>query len=107
MEVQILSSLPSEWATKKPIEKYETEFLAVGLSRYDTVKKTLSNILRRPDGRTIYTEKAYGDKSLARCYVSEFATVTVYSLNPRVWLEDLGVNEQNVFVQQQQPKQVA
>lgn len=95
----MLCSLPNEWATKKPVEKYETQFLSVGLSRYDTAKKTLSNVARTPDGKTIYTEKPYGDKSLARCYVSEFATVTVYSLNPRVWVEDLGVNEQTVFIE--------
>jgi len=99
MEVKILSSLPSEWATKKPLEKYETQFLSVGLSRYDTVKKTLSNIVRNPDGKTFYNEKPYGDKSLARCYVSEFATVTIYSHSPRVWVEDLGVDDKTVFVE--------
>jgi hypothetical protein len=50
----MMSRLPSEWATKKPIEKYETQFLYVGLSRYDTVKKTLSSIVRSP-GKTVYT----------------------------------------------------
>lgn len=95
----MLSKLPSEWATKKPIEKYETQFLYVGLSRYDTVKKTISNITRAPDGKATYTEKPYGDKSLARCYVSEFATVTVYSHSPRIWVEDLGVDDKMVFVE--------
>lgn len=93
------SRLPSEWATAKPIEKYETQFLYVGLSRYDTVKKTLSNIIQNEKGKATYNEKPYGDKSLARCYVSEFATVTVYSLTPRVWKEDMGVNEITVFTQ--------
>ena len=100
-----MSKLPAEWATKKPLERYETQFLYVGLSRYDTVKKTLSNIVRGPDGKATYTEQTYGDKSLARCYVSEFATVTIYSLNPRVWKEDVGVDDQTFFVQQ--PTQAA
>lgn len=99
------SRLPSEWATKKPIEKYETQFLYVGLSRYDIVKKTLSNIVRTLDGKTVYTETPY-DGSLARCYITEFATVTVYSTSPRVWTEDLGTNDRHAFVQKQ-PTQVA
>ena len=99
MQVRMMSRLPSEWATKKPIEKYETQFLYVGLSRYDTVKKTLSNIVRTPDCKVLYTETPY-EGSLARCYITEFVTVSVYSLNPRVWKEDMGVNDQTVFVQQ-------
>jgi hypothetical protein len=98
MDVRMTSRAPSEWATKKPIEKYETQFLYVGLSRYDTVKKTLSSIVRMPD-KTVYTETPY-DGALARCYVTESATVTVYSHSPRVWKEDMGVNNQTFFVQQ-------
>jgi hypothetical protein len=92
-----MSRLPSEWATKKPIEKYETQFLYVGLSRYDTVKKTLSSIVRSP-GKTVYTETPY-EGSLARCFVTEYATITVYSQSPRVWKEDMGVNDVSVFVE--------
>lgn len=103
MDVRMTSRAPSEWATKKPIEKYETQFLYVGLSRYDTVKKTLSSIVRMPD-KTLYTETPY-DGALARCYVTESATVTVYSHSPRVWKEDMGVNNQTFFVQQ--PTQTA
>jgi hypothetical protein len=93
------SRLPAEWATKKPLEKYETQFLYVGLSRYDMAKKILSNIIRTADGKTLYSETPY-DGTLARCYVTEYATVTVYSANPRVWVEDLGVNDVHAFVQQ-------
>jgi hypothetical protein len=99
------SRLPSEWVTKKPIEKYETQFFYVGLSRYDTTKKTLSNIVRMPDGTTLYTETPY-EGNLARCYVTEYATITVYSTNPRVWVEDMGVNDHHAFVQKQ-PTQVS
>ena len=105
MEIHITSHTPSEWVGKKPLEKYETQFLYVGLSRYNTVKKTLSSILRTSDGTTLYTETGYTG-SLARCYISEFATVTIYSLTPRVWKEDLGLTDQTFFVQKQQPTQV-
>jgi hypothetical protein len=97
--------LPSEWATKKPIEKYETQFFYIGLSRYDTVKKTLSSIVRTPEGKMLYTETPY-EGNLARCYVTEYATVTIYSHTPRVWVEDLGVNDRHAFVQKQ-PTQVS
>lgn len=92
------AKLPSEWASKKPIERYETQFLYVGLSRYDTVKKTLSNISRTQEGKAYYTETPY-DGNLARCYVSEFVTVSVYSTSPRVWTEDLGVNDCQAFIE--------
>jgi hypothetical protein len=90
--------LPSEWATKKPLERYETQFFYIGLSRYNTVKKTLSSIVRTPEGKTLYTETPY-DGNLARCYVTEFATVTVYSNSPRVWKEDMGVKDVTVFAE--------
>lgn len=93
------SRLPAEWATKKPLERYETQFLYVGLSRYDTVKKTLSSIVRTQEGKVLFTETPYGDESLARCYISEFATILVYSQNPRVWVEDMGVNDRTAFIQ--------
>ena len=92
------TSLPSEWAARKPLETYETQFLYVGLSRYNTTKKTLSSIVSTGTG-TVYTETPYADAQLARCYVSEFVTVSVYSLSPRVWKEDMGVDGQTVFVQ--------
>ena len=100
----MMTRLPAEWVAKKPIERYETQFLYVGLSRYDKVKKVLSSIVRSPDGKTLYTETPY-DGNLARCYITEFATVTIYSANPRVWVEDLGVNDIHAFVQQ--PTQVS
>jgi hypothetical protein len=90
--------LPNEWATKKPIERYETQFLYVGLSRYDTTKKTLSSLFRTPEGMTIYTESLYTG-SLARCYASESVTMTIYSHSPRVWTETTEANTQTAFVQ--------
>ncbi len=92
------NTLPSEWVNRKPVERYETQFLYVGLSRYDTVKKTLSNFNRTEDGKVVYTETPYSG-NLARCYVSEYATVSVYSSNPRVWTEDLGINDVTAFFQ--------
>jgi len=101
MNVRMTTSLPSEWATARPLETYETQFLAVGLSRYDTAKKMLSTIVRTPTGAITYTETPHTVGSLARCYAVEFVTVTVYSRSPRVWVEDLGVEGQTVFVQHQ------
>jgi hypothetical protein len=95
----MMSRLPAEWVTKKPVERYETQFLYVGFSRYDTAKKTLSNIVRTNDGKTLYTELPCDELVLAKCYITEYATVTVYSLNPRVWVEDMGVNDVHAFVQ--------
>ena len=100
MEITMTTSLPSKWTAVKPLETYETQFLYVGLSRYNTTKKTLSSIVTT-GATTVYTETPYATGSLARCYVSEFATVSVYCLSPRVWKEDMGVDGQTVFVQHQ------
>lgn len=101
----MLSTLPAEWVTRPPLEKYETQFFYIGLSRYDTTKKVLSNIVRTRDSRTLYTETPSDDSAFARCYISEFATITVYSHSPRVWVEDMGLDDIHAFVQQ--PTQVA
>jgi hypothetical protein len=99
------SKLPSEWVTKRPIETYDTQFFYIGLSRYDTKKKVLSNIIRKDNGKTVYIETPTNDTVFARGYISEFATITVYSHSPRVWVEDMGINDIQAFVQQ--PTQVA
>jgi hypothetical protein len=106
MHVHMTTSLPSEWATARPLETYETQFLSLGFSRYDTVKKMLSTFVRTPTGVITYTETPHTVGSLARCYGTESVTVTVYSRSPRVWVEDLGVEGQTVFVQHQ-PTHVA
>jgi hypothetical protein len=98
------TSLPSEWVGAIPLETYETTFLSIGLSRYDTVKKTLSTFVQDPGGLITYTETPYTAGSLARCYVCEYATVTIYSVSPRVWVEDLGVDGVTVVVQHQPPQ---
>jgi len=101
MHVHMTTSLPSEWATARPLETYETEFQSLGFCRYDTTKKMLSTIVRAPTGVITYTETPYTLGSLARLYGIEYVTVTVYSQSPRVWVEDLGVKGQTVFVQHQ------
>jgi hypothetical protein len=106
MHVHMTTSLPSEWVTARPLETYETQFHSLGFSRYDTAKKMLSTIVRAPTGLITYTETPYTLGSLARLYTTEYATVTVYSRSPRVWMEDLGVEGQTVFVQHQ-PTHVA
>lgn len=87
MQVEILAYLPKEWATKKPIESYETTFLATGFSRYNTAKKTLSQFVRKEDG-VWYTESPCTATVFPRVYAAEPAHVTVYSRSPRVWSED-------------------
>lgn len=103
MHVLMTTSLPSEWTTAVPLETYETTFLAIGFSRYDTVKKTLSSFVDEPGGLITYTETPHDVGSLAKCYVCEYATVTIYSVSPRVWVEDLGVDGVTVFVQHHPP----
>ena len=104
MQVAILSVPPPEWKDKKPIETYETRFLYLGFSRYDTAKETLSNFYRDEDSGVIqYTERPHPEACFSRCYAAEHVRVTIYSLSPRVWKEE--ADAVHFFVQQ--PQQTA
>lgn len=85
------------------METYETRFISIGFSRYDIEKKTLSSFQCK-DGKVVYTETVRERSCLSRCYSTENVRVTIYSLTPRVWKEELGIDEVHFFVQQ--PKQV-
>ena len=102
MQIEMLTTVPKEWAGKKPLESYETTFLATGFSRYNTTKKTLSQFVRKDDG-IWYTESECTATVFPRVYACEPARVTVYSRSPMVWTEGL-----QCFVQRlQQPTQAA
>ena len=98
MEVRLLDAVPLEWISKKPIDSYETRFLYIGFSRYDTTKQVLTKFIRKPDGAIDMSETSHKDAFFARCYHTENARVTVYSTNPRVWTEE--VDTLQCFVQQ-------
>ena len=100
MKIQFLSELPAEWATKKPVRTYETQFLSIGFRRYDVVQKRVSAFRRSPDGSIDYEEQDFDGSVLARSYATEHARVIVYSESPRVWVEELSPHERFVFVQQ-------
>lgn len=87
MEIEILSHIPDELKAKKPLETYDTTFLYVGFSRYDTTKQMLSSFQQSAD-RIQYSERSLPDTCFARCYTAEHARVTIYSLSPRIWKEE-------------------
>ena len=99
------SFTPKEWVGKKPIETYETRFLYTGFSRYNTEKKTLSQIVRTPTGTVRYTESPCDASVFSRGYATELARIVVYSASPRVWKEEIGLHDTHFFVQQ--PTQAA
>lgn len=88
MEVKVLSELPLEWQTKKPIESYDTRLLYVGYSRYDVVKQVLSSFYRDDSGKITYNERPQKEACFSRCYATEHVHITIYSHSPRVWKED-------------------
>lgn len=103
MEMTMTNVLPKKWADAKPIESYETQFLYTGFSRYNVAKKSLSQLVRKPDGTLWYSEAPCAATVFPRAYASEYARVNVYSVNPRVWTEE--VDTLQCFVQQ--PTQTA
>jgi hypothetical protein len=103
MEIQIRTTAPEECA-KKAGKTYETQFIYIGFSRYDTVKKTLSKFTSETDSIR-YSETPCTMNVFSRGYHVENARVTIYSEAPRIWSEELGPGEIHFFVQQ--PTQVA
>lgn len=99
MNITLTRHVPKEWRTAKPLETYETRFLYTGLSRYNTEKKTLSQLVRGPAGIT-YTETVCDATVFPRTYATEMARITVYSNSPRVWKETVGLDDTHFFVQQ-------
>jgi len=105
MEIQILNQVPMEWKHRKPIETYDTQFLYIGFSRYDTTKKTLSNF-QINNQSILYSETPHTNQCFSRCYSTEHVRVTIYSVLPRVWKEEVGIDELHFFLEKQ-PTQVA
>jgi hypothetical protein len=100
MEIKMTSFIPKDWVGKKPMESYETRFLYTGFSRYNTEKKMLSQIVRTPTGTITYSESVCEANVFPRAYASELARVSVYSVSPRVWKEEVGLRDIHFFVQQ-------
>lgn len=105
MEVVITKQVPPEWKAKRPLETYETTYLYTGLSRYDTKKKVLTQIVKE-NGRIEYRQTPCPDPIVvSRSYYSELVRVTVYSQSPMVWKEETEQGLYDFFVQQ--PTQTA
>lgn len=103
MEIRILTAVPEEWA-KKTGKTYETQFIYLGFSRYDTVRKVLSKFTSG-NNCVRYSETPCPTTTFSRGYHAEFARVTIYSESPRIWSEELSPGEVHFFVQQ--PMQAA
>lgn len=103
MNVEIMYELPDEWKNAKPIRRYDTRFIFLGIRRYDTERKVISGFIVKPGGAIVYEEyeqRPDEATTLSRSYGVDHATVTIYSESPRVWVEELSSQERFVFVQQ-------
>ena len=99
MEIALSSLLPKQWVGAKPIESYETQFLYTGFSRYNTAKKSLSQIVRKEDGTIWYSDAPCDATVFPRAYATESVRITIYSVSPRVWKEEAGLSDVRVFIQ--------
>lgn len=99
MEITLSSSIPAEWATKKPLEEYETTLLSTGFSRFNSKTKRLSTIRREGD-RLFYSEVVWESGILSRCYHAEQVRMVIYSTTPAVWAEVLSPEDVYFFQQQ-------
>lgn len=90
------TAVPSEFQKQKG-STYETSFLYTGFSRYDTHKKTLTRITVQPDGVWVMLENPCETTVFSRGYHTELVRVTVYSVTPRIWKEELSPHEVYFF----------
>jgi hypothetical protein len=105
MEVQVLRHLPEAYRTKKP-RVYETRFVYTGMSHYDTERKVSVRIEVKND-KWIVHERPCPDTVFSRGYHTELVRVSVYSEQPRVWVEELSPHDLYFFAEVQQPQHVA
>ena len=101
IRVKIYNRTPKEWKDKVPLETYETKMFYTGKARYNTVKRTLSQIFKYPDEHLEFTEQPCDVRLFPRVYHTEDVTISVYSRSPMIWKEETGVGEYHFFVQQQ------
>jgi hypothetical protein len=99
MKISISSSIPPKWRVIKPVRSYETNFIYIGVQRYNTFTKAMSSIERTGDTLT-YKEEPCTQPTFSSSYANEPVRVTVYSESPRVWSEELSPHEVFFFVQQ-------
>jgi hypothetical protein len=83
----------------KPIREYETRILYVGRSRYNTHTKTISILVKHPEGDITYEEFPSETDVLSQVYSSEHVRVTVYSESPKIWCEETAPDEYYVFTE--------
>jgi hypothetical protein len=96
MNIRISQTKP----TTKPIREYETRFVYIGFRfRYNTHTKTLSSIMKHPDGKTDYFETPSENDVFSNIYHSENVRVIVYSESPRVWCEEMSPDDYQVFTE--------
>ena len=96
MKITISKTKP----TTKPIREYDTRFIYIGFrSRYDTHTKTISSIMKRPEGDITYEEFPSDTNVFSQVYSSEYVRVIVYSESPKVWCEEIAVDDWSVFTE--------
>ena len=101
MNILITDGIPNEYQKRKPIKTYETTFLYIGLSRYNTETKMLSNFELKND-KIIYKEFPYDGSVFSRSYTAEPVRMILYSESPKIWAEELSTERVHFFQQMPQ-----
>lgn len=96
MKVSISTTCPLPWKTAKPIRSYDTNFLYIGVERYDIATKTLSSFTSEGE----YTQRPCTETSFSSSYTNEAVRVTIYSESPRMWSEELSPHDVFFFTEQ-------
>jgi hypothetical protein len=89
MKVTLSPIVPPEFASQKGTT-YETRYLYTGFGRYNEYEKTLEVIQVNPDSTYTFFTRPHEPDVLSRVYHVETVTLTLYSVSPRIWKEEVG-----------------
>ena len=89
MKVTLSPVVPPEFASQKGTT-YETRYLYTGFGRYNEYEKTLEVIQVENDGTYTFFSRPHEAEVFSRVYHVETVTLTLYSVSPRIWKEEVG-----------------
>jgi hypothetical protein len=89
MKVTLSPIVPPEFASQKGTT-YETRYLYTGFGRYNEYEKTLEVIEVNPDSTYTFFSRPHTGEVFSRVYHVETVTLTLYSVSPRIWKEEVG-----------------
>jgi hypothetical protein len=86
MEIEITTNIPKNL---NALRTYETTYIYIGFRRFDVFQKKLQTITKN-ENKFKFEEVSYSPNVISRGYHTELVRITEYSVNPKIWKEEVG-----------------